>query len=211
MARTKQFTEIRVSSIRVDSLRLCWLEAFVAVANEENISAAARSLDVSQPTVSRYVEALKRWTGKDLIRINRMSDPQDPGVNVEMTEAGRELFDIAEAVISQLSEFRTDRVKSEELLAGMRKRVGVMLADLGGDEPTRAAQKVAEHIRIQHRLAQTLTSATPFDALQEIDAVSRTFFAQYETERGIELRSRERRKRGGIDPKTLTVPSQGKP
>lgn len=41
-----------MSSLRQQTLRLCWLEAFIAVANAENISEAARELSLDQSTVS---------------------------------------------------------------------------------------------------------------------------------------------------------------
>ena len=50
------------------------LQYFVAVAKEQNISSAAKSLHLSQPTLSRQLKDLEDELGKPLmIRGNRLS------------------------------------------------------------------------------------------------------------------------------------------
>lgn len=58
-----------LSSLRIESLRLVWLEAFLKVTDSENISAVARELGVDQSTVSRYIIALEKWAGRPLLRL----------------------------------------------------------------------------------------------------------------------------------------------
>ncbi|WP_409233787.1 LysR family transcriptional regulator [Novosphingobium sp. MMS21-SN21R] len=56
-----------VSSLRIETLRLCWLEVFIDVAESENISATARNLGLDQSTVSRYLKAVQDWLGLTLV------------------------------------------------------------------------------------------------------------------------------------------------
>lgn len=103
-----------MSSLRIETLRLCWLEALVTVADTENISEAARQLDISQPTVSRYLQALAQWCGYDLIDTLAISDPDDPRRSVGITERGWTLYENAKKVMELLSDCRTDdAIKSE--------------------------------------------------------------------------------------------------
>jgi DNA-binding transcriptional LysR family regulator len=69
------------------------LEAFVAVAEEGSISAAARRLCVSQPALSQTIGAIERRLGVELF-VRRTT-------GVERTEAGQALLDEARAILSR--------------------------------------------------------------------------------------------------------------
>lgn len=63
-----------------------WLEAFYYVATEGGFTAAARKLNIGQPTVSSHVGNLEGYFGVELF--HRM------GRNIQLTEVGRKLYDI---------------------------------------------------------------------------------------------------------------------
>lgn len=68
------------------------LEVFLAVVNAGSISAAARRLDFSQPTVSQQMKSLERIIGVELFTRE--------GGRVELTAAGRTLHAHAQATLS---------------------------------------------------------------------------------------------------------------
>lgn len=79
------------------SLRMVWLEAFVAVADEGTQGSAAKELGLDQPTVSRYVGGLEGWLRKALL------DPAIPG---QLTDDGSEFLITAIEVLVTLSQAR---------------------------------------------------------------------------------------------------------
>ncbi len=81
------------------------LRSFHAVARHSGFSAAARALNISQPTLSTQVKALEQRYGIELF--NRI------GRNVRLTGPGRELYDIT----SRLSQAELD---AENLLEAFR-------------------------------------------------------------------------------------------
>jgi DNA-binding transcriptional LysR family regulator len=56
-----------MSDHRIRSLRICWLEAFVAVAQLKNYSEASRRMECDQSTISRYIIHLQHWLRKQLL------------------------------------------------------------------------------------------------------------------------------------------------
>jgi DNA-binding MarR family transcriptional regulator len=176
-----------MSALRVESVRLCWFEAFVAVADQENISAAANQLGISQPTVSRYIQFLERWSGKQLIEPGRISDAEDPRVSVGITEAGRELYDIAQRAINELAQFRTEAAKRNELIDDMRRMVVCMRKDLGGPSPSKTARRIGSNIEIQARVVDALGERTPLEPLRVLHVALRKFFSTYEQHKKREL------------------------
>jgi DNA-binding transcriptional LysR family regulator len=75
-------------------MELRHLRYFVAVAGEENVSRAALKLHVSQPALSRQIRDLEDELGVELFERSAKS--------VSLTEAGRVLWDEAEAILKRV-------------------------------------------------------------------------------------------------------------
>jgi DNA-binding MarR family transcriptional regulator len=128
--------EASVSSLRIETLRLCWLEALVTVADTENISEAARRLGISQPTVSRYLQALTKWSGHELLKVGSISDPDDPRLSVGLTEQGRKLANLAQTVLADLSAERTPEAIRLEITIELEAMLTKMWSVIhSGDHP----------------------------------------------------------------------------
>lgn len=183
-----------MSSLRVASLRLCWLEAFIAVAEAENISEAARSLRIDQSTVSRYMQALEKWVGKKLIEVGRISDPQDPGVSIGLTEAGREFFAIAEGVVQGLNGFREEKARKQEIIEDIGSIVSSMDADRKRRPVLDITKLVDDNIDQFKAVFEHLHEGYPDDFLLAYQNSLRTFFNRYENERKRERFFRRRAK-----------------
>lgn len=194
-----------MSSLRVESLRLCWVEAFVAVAEAENFSAAARELGVSQPTVSRYLQSLERWSGKKLVEPGRISDPEDPGVSVAVTEEGRKFFDLAEELLEKLTTFRTVGARRQEEILTMQLMVGKMHADLTSSVPSIGALRERRAIEMLHRTVACLNEETPLKALVTLKKRLWRTFSAYEAQKLSESRKLRMRSRSTVDPKALRI------
>jgi len=86
------------------------LRYFLAVAREESISAAAESLHMSQPTLSRQLRDLEEELGKQLIiRGNRKIGLTDEGRLLQ--KRAQEMIELAEKTQSEIS-------KSDDLISG---------------------------------------------------------------------------------------------
>jgi len=86
------------------------LKYFLAVANEESISGAAQSLNVTQPTLSRQIMDLEQELGKQLfIRGNR---------KIKLTEEGMILRRRAEEIVSLVSKTESEIMLSEDNISG---------------------------------------------------------------------------------------------
>jgi DNA-binding MarR family transcriptional regulator len=185
-----------LSSLRIDSLRLVWLEAFVQVADSENISEAARELSCDQSTVSRYMKALEKWSGKKLIVPSVVSDPENPGVNVKITTAGDEFYDLAKAMIEKLTSFRTEEARGLELLARMETMIATMRTDLESKHPSQTVLSVQGEIEKQTQRLADLRSEGSVVLLEGYYPIFRRFFANYETVLQRERRKTRKRKKG---------------
>lgn len=195
----------RVSSLRIDSLRLVWLEAFIQVENAENISEAARNWGVDQSTVSRHMLALEKWLGKKLIEAGAVKDPEDARVNVGLTDAGREFHPIAVRILDDLKSFRTDEARREELLESMATMITKMQSDLNGKRASAAAQSVQDQITMQGQFLEVLKEGAPLEAIETICNRLRQFFATYEKEKVREM-GRARKRVGRGSRQTHSVP-----
>lgn len=86
------------------------LQYFLAVAREQNISAAAHSLHLTQPTLSRQLKELEEELGKQLmIRGNR---------KITLTEDGMLLRKRAEEILDLVGRTETELMQSDETISG---------------------------------------------------------------------------------------------
>ena len=86
------------------------LKYFLAVAREQNISAAAESLFLSQPTLSRQLKELEEELGKQLfIRGSR---------KITLTEEGLLLRKRAEEIVELLDKTEQELSRSDEQVSG---------------------------------------------------------------------------------------------
>ena len=86
------------------------LQYFLAVAQEQSISAAAQSLHLTQPTLSRQLRELEEELGKQLmIRSSR---------KITLTEEGMLLRKRAEEILDLVSRTEREVTQSDEAIAG---------------------------------------------------------------------------------------------
>lgn len=86
------------------------LHYFLAVAREESISAAAQSLHLTQPTLSRQLKELEEELGKQLlIRGNR---------RVTLTEEGMLLRKRAEEIVDLVQRTEKEVMQSDQTVCG---------------------------------------------------------------------------------------------
>jgi LysR family hydrogen peroxide-inducible transcriptional activator len=93
------------------------LRYFVAVAQAQNFSRAAEACFVSQPSLSQQVAKLERELGRRLL--DRL------GRRVRLTDAGRQLLDSAQAILT-MTEDAKRRLIDDADLAGCRLAVGAI-------------------------------------------------------------------------------------
>jgi len=86
------------------------LRAFVTIVESGSISAAARKLQVTQPTLSRQLQALEAQSGTALLRrdTHRMS----------LTDTGRQILEDAEALLSMAEECESRLHSDHAALSG---------------------------------------------------------------------------------------------
>lgn len=185
-----------MSSLRVETLRLVWLETFIAVAKQENISAAARSLALSQPMVSRYMQDLEAWLGKRLIAPGKINDPEDARVSVGLTDDGHAFVETAEKVVAALQECRSDQAKREDMVNDMRDMIDKLKSDRKLSlKVCDIAQSSTEYFE---KVVDAITSEVPLVAVAEVRKQMRWYFADYEKDKAKELRRKKGRKLSGI-------------
>lgn len=167
-----------MSSLRVDSLRICWLEAFIAVEQEEDISAAARALGVNQSTVSRYMQALENWLGEKLIKPGGVSDPEDARLSIEITKYGRAFHEIAQRIVSELNQFRTHEARYREKLEDIEDIVRKLEQDLaiGGNAVIESIRPNIESFRMAIEKFDTQLSMNILEAYRRN---IRKFYSDY--------------------------------
>lgn len=95
---------------KVVSVNIRVLRYFIAVANQENISAAAKSLHLSQPTLSRQLNELEEELGTVLfIRGNRKTT---------LTDEGKFLLKKAKEIIELVDKTEANFKESKEMISG---------------------------------------------------------------------------------------------
>ena len=168
-----------MSSLRIESLRLVWLEAFLKVAELGTISGAAKALGIDQSTVSRYVIALEKWAGEVLLYLDA-NEGAKSGRMVRITDAGMDLVAIAQEFVPRLMAVRSKDARREELLGSMDGMIAKMLADLNSKKPSQIVQSVREKVIAQADTLAALRKGANWEAIEPFWTHLRRFFATYE-------------------------------
>ena len=135
------------------------LQYFLAVAREQSISGAAKSLHLSQPTLSTQLKALEEELGKQLLIRGT------PGSRkVTLTEEGRILRKRAEEILSLVRRTEDEIALSSQVIAG-DVYIGAGETD-GVRLLTQAARQVqAEHPHVHFHIS----SGDGKDVLEDLD------------------------------------------
>ena len=94
-----------------------WLQAFHAVATEGGFTAAARALNLGQPTISIHVKALEEQFGVELFHRH--------GRTVKLTPVGRSLLTITQGLYGHEEE-AIQHLRAAQLLGAGELRVGAI-------------------------------------------------------------------------------------
>lgn len=132
------------------------LKYFLAVAREQNISAAAESLFLSQPTLSRQLKELEEELGKQLfIRGSR---------KITLTEEGLLLRKRAEEIVELLD-------KTEKELLGSDEQVsGEIYIGAGETDGLRLIAKAAKKLQEQYpQITYRIVSGDAVDITERLD------------------------------------------
>jgi DNA-binding transcriptional LysR family regulator len=105
----------RINNLEVPDLKL--LVSFVRVARLRSISAAANELGYVPSAVSQHISALERALGGTPVFI------RNPGAQLQLTAAGRTLFDHASNLLTAATVF-TDGARTLSMGTGIEIRVG---------------------------------------------------------------------------------------
>ena len=112
------------------------LEYFLAVAREQNITAAAESLHLSQPALSRQLREMEEKLGKQLL-IRGVKGSR----KVILTEEGMILRKRAEEILSLVRRTENEITQSDETIAGN------VFIGTGETETVRLFAKVAKKLQ----------------------------------------------------------------
>ncbi|GII75300.1 hypothetical protein Sru01_02820 [Sphaerisporangium rufum] len=138
----------------LDFLRLRVLDA---VARHGSVTAAARELHYSQPSVSHHLARLEAETGARLV--------QRTGRGIRLTEAGRLLADRAAEILGRVEAAAGELAAHTGLRAG-RVRLAAFPSALGSFVPAAAARLARDHPGVEVRLVD----AEPPEALAMLRA-----------------------------------------
>ncbi|GAA2866766.1 LysR family transcriptional regulator [Streptosporangium fragile] len=138
-------------------LDLVRLRVLAAVARHGSVTAAARELHYSQPSVSHHLAKLEAETGAKLV--------QRAGRGIRLTEAGRLLAERAIEIIGRIDSASAELSAHVGLRAG-RVRLAAFPSALGTFVPRAAATLTERHPGLELRLTET----EPPDALRMLRA-----------------------------------------
>lgn len=132
------------------------LKYFLAVAREQNISAAAQSLFLSQPTLSRQLKELEEELGKQLfIRGSR---------KITLTEEGLLLRKRAEEIVELLDKTEQELSRSDEQVSGE------IYIGAGETDGLRLIAKVAKELQKQYpQITYRIISGDAVDITERLD------------------------------------------
>ncbi|MCG5216210.1 LysR family transcriptional regulator [Streptosporangium sp. KLBMP 9127] len=133
------------------------LRVLVAVARNRSVTAAARELHYSQPSVSHHLARLEAETGAKLV--------QRAGRGIRLTEAGKLLAERATEIIGRLDTAEQELAAHVGLRSG-RVRLAAFPSALGTFVPGAAVLLAGEH----PGLALELSEAEPPEALRMLRA-----------------------------------------
>ncbi|WP_433252708.1 LysR family transcriptional regulator [Streptosporangium sp. CA-135522] len=122
------------------------LRVLAAVAKHGSVTAAARELHYSQPSVSHHLARLETETGAKLI--------QRVGRGIRLTEAGRLLAERATEIVGRIDSASAELSAHVGLRAG-RARLAAFPSALGTFVPEAAALLARDHPGLQLRLTET--------------------------------------------------------
>ena len=120
-------------------MELRTLEYFLAVAREQNITAAAEAMHISQPALSRQIKALEDELGKQLL-IRGVKGSR----RVMLTEEGQILRHRAEEIVSLTRRTEEEITGSGDVIAG------TVFIGAGETDSLRIFARVADGIREEH-------------------------------------------------------------
>src|SRR5438105_14006800 len=129
------------------------LRVIDAVARHGSVTAAAKELHYSQPTVSHHLARLEAETGAELL--------QRVGRGIRLTQAGQLLADRAAEIIGRLDAADAELAAHVGLTAG-RVRLAGFSSAIGSLVPRALARLASMHPNLQ----VTLTDTHPGHALQ---------------------------------------------
>lgn len=182
-----------MSSLRNDTLRLCWLETFLAVAENENLSAAANQLGFNQSTVTRYMQDLEQWTGKKLIDTGSIFDEEDARISVGITNEGRNLYDISIDIIDKLTSFRDKEAQLRAMRLDMSGWLSRIRRDVDDGMITYNEQSESE-LHTFESVFEATDGISELDPIHALHGAVRILFQRHERETGRAKRM-SRRKR----------------
>lgn len=171
-----------MSSLRIETLRLSWLEALVTVADTENISEAARRLGISQPTVSRYLQALTRWCGHELVAVGAISDPDDPRLSVGLTEQGRKLAKLAQTVLADLTAERTPEAIRLEIITELDTMLKKMWSVIHSGEYPIMLDRYSNRVVSISSAFNAVKHDASLDILQNLHIAAKGLFNSFEVD-----------------------------
>lgn len=124
------------------------LEYFLAVAREQNITAAAESLHISQPALSTQLKAMEAEFGKQLLIRGTKGSRK-----VILTEEGMILRKRAEEILSLMRRTEEEISGSDETIAGN------VYVGTGETEIVRLFAKIAKQLQKNIRISVTIFPA----------------------------------------------------
>ncbi|WP_250278955.1 LysR family transcriptional regulator [[Clostridium] colinum] len=132
------------------------LQYFLAITREQSISSAAKSLHLSQPTLSRQIKTLEEELGKQLfIRSNR---------TITLTEEGMLLRKRAEEITQLVNKTKEEIILSNETIAG---NISIGAGETGG---IRHIAKVDKKLQSKYPLLYFhIVSGDKITVLEELD------------------------------------------
>lgn len=144
-------TQAKGPGRRDREITLSGLRTFVAVAEARSFAGAAKALGVSQPTVSVQLAALEEACG--VLLLNRRP-------NLELTEAGAELFVRARLAVGRVEEFATSAKDLRQMQRGSLR--------VGMSTPHSALPIVAAFMKTYPAVTVTTTIGNTAELLDQV-------------------------------------------